>query len=359
MIQIKTIDEWGLFDAKDPILIAGPCSAETEEQVMSTANELAANGVKIFRAGIWKPRTRPGSFEGIGVEGLAWMQRVKKETGMLTSTEVANPGHVKEALKAGIDILWVGARTSVNPFAIQEIAEALRGVDIPVIVKNPVNPDVDLWFGAIERFYKVGIKKIAALHRGFSGVEKSKLRNEPHWQLMLDLRRRLPNLPIICDPSHMAGVREFIEPISQKAYDLRVDGLMIESHINPDEALSDAKQQLTPAALNELMHSLVSRKATSSSKTYKDQLNELRSEIDAFDDQIINIMAQRMLVSDKIGEVKKANNVAVFQSGRWDSIISKVHEKAELNELNKTFLEKIYKAIHDESIDRQEAILNK
>jgi chorismate mutase len=359
MIQIKPLEEWGIGKVSQPLLIAGPCSAETEEQVLDTARQLAANGVKIFRAGIWKPRTRPGTFEGIGAEGLQWLKRVKEETGMLISTEVANPNHVLEVLKAGIDMVWVGARTSVNPFATQEIAEALRGVDIPVIVKNPINPDVDLWYGAIERFYKVGIKKLAALHRGFSGIEKSKLRNEPHWQLLLDLRRRLPNLPLICDPSHMAGCREFIPEISQKAYDLNMQGLMIESHNNPDVALSDSKQQLTPNDLKDLVSKLIIRDITSADKSFQDQLTELRSEIDEYDDQLIALLANRMEVADKIGKVKKANNVTILQSGRWESILKKVHEKGSLYSLSDNFLDKIFKAIHDESIDRQEEILNK
>lgn len=359
MIEIKPLESWGVEGLGKPMLIAGPCSAESERQVMQTAKELAANGVKIFRAGVWKPRTRPGSFEGIGPEALQWMKRVREETGMKICTEVANPAHVLEVLKAGIDMVWVGARTSVNPFAIQEIAEALRGVDIPVMVKNPVNPDVDLWYGAIERFYKVGIRKLAALHRGFSGFEKSKLRNEPHWQLLLDLKRRCEQIPLICDPSHMAGVREYIPAISQKAYDLNMDGLMIESHCKPELALSDSKQQLTPDALAHLVNNLVIRSEDAEDADYQLKLAELRSEIDEYDDQLIQLLKNRMEVAEKIGEVKRANNVTVLQSGRWESIVQKVHEKAELYNLNPKFVDEIFKAIHDESIDRQENVLNK
>lgn len=339
-----------------PLVIAGPCSAESEQQMIDTARQLSGLGIKIFRAGIWKPRTRPGSFEGYGSMALPWMKSVKEETGMLTATEVANVKHVYEALKAGIDILWIGARTSANPFAVQEIADALRGVDVPVLVKNPVNPDLELWIGALERFYHAGVTRLAAGHRGFSTYEKSVYRNDPNWQIPIELRRRLPNMPLICDPSHICGSRERLLEISQKSMDLNFDGLIIESHCNPEVAMSDAKQQLTPFNLGELLKSLVLRKAESENGSVT--LEELRAEIDKLDDTILDILEKRMKVVDKIGKFKKDNNMAILQTKRWDQIITKRVDMGLKKGLSSEFVETLYKAIHEESIDHQTKIMN-
>ncbi len=300
--------------------MAGPCSAETEEQVMKTAIPLAKMGIKIFRAGIWKPRTRPNAFEGVGSEGLKWLQTVKKETGMLVSTEVANVKHVYEALKFGVDIIWIGARTSANPFAVQDIADSLRGVNIPVMVKNPVNPDVDLWIGAIERINNAGIKQMAAIHRGFSTYDKTLYRNSPQWQLPIELRRRIPGLPIITDPSHICGNRDFLLDISQKAMDLNFDGLIIETHCNPDKALSDAKQQVTPEGLKNILDRLILRDSEVDDDLML-TLAELRDQIDKLDDKLINLLEERMKVSEKIGQYKKDNNITILQTKRWDDML--------------------------------------
>ena len=358
-MKIKKLDEWNLGKLSEPLIIAGPCSAESEEQMLKTAKELSENGIRIFRAGIWKPRTRPGSFEGVGVKGLAWMKKVKQETKMLVATEVANVNHVFEALKAGVDILWVGARTSVNPFAIQEIADALKGVDIPVLVKNPVNPDLDLWIGAIERLNRAGITRIAALHRGFSGIEKSPLRNEPYWQMIVELKQRIPNLPIINDPSRICGNSDLLLPISQKAIDLQVNGLMVESHCNPDKALSDKAQQVTPKQLNKILEDLKVRSKTADTKYFNNKMSEYRSKIDIMDDIIVEMLGKRMQIADKIGLLKKENNVAILQSNRWVEIIEKIESKSAINGLKNDFINTIFKTIHDESINRQEKILSK
>jgi 3-deoxy-7-phosphoheptulonate synthase len=351
-------DRW-LDLSKKPFVISGPCSAETEEQVMETARRLAATGkVSVFRAGIWKPRTRPGAFEGVGNNGLKWMRQVKQETGLAVATEVANEKHVYEALKYGIDILWIGARTSVNPFTVQEIADALSGVDATVLIKNPINPDLDLWTGAVERIAKAGITKIGAIHRGFSVFEKTKDRNQPNWQLPIELRRRMPGLPIICDPSHIAGKREFLFEISQKAMDLNFDGLIIESHIDPDQAWSDAAQQLTPEALNELIGNLVLRNPDISDPKLVDVLGELRQQIDIFDDHLIDLLEKRMKIADKIGQFKKENNITVLQSRRWDEIIRKSVEKGESKGLSAELIDTVFKAIHQESINHQIKVIN-
>jgi chorismate mutase len=356
-MKIDSIKTWGI-DAKRPVIIAGPCSAETEEQVMTTAKELHEYGVQIFRAGIWKPRTRPNTFEGVGFEGLQWLKRVKEETGMLTATEVACKQHVNDALKMGVDILWIGARTAVNPFAVQEIADELRGTNVPVLIKNPINPDLELWIGAFERISGAGVTKLAAIHRGFSPFEKMKYRNSPQWEVPIELHRRIPELPIICDPSHMAGSREFIKELSQKALDLGVNGLIIESHCNPDVALSDAKQQLTPHDLNTLLHELVIRKLASTSEDYRDTMNELRAKIDVLDDALLEILGKRMDISRQMGKTKKENNVQVFQSNRWEQILAEVEKKAAEKGLSKEFIEKTFKAIHEESINIQTEIVN-
>ncbi|MCQ2973590.1 MAG: bifunctional 3-deoxy-7-phosphoheptulonate synthase/chorismate mutase type II [Bacteroidales bacterium] len=350
------IDFKQLFGSR-PWIIAGPCSAETQEQTLKTAKELAANGIKVFRAGIWKPRTRPGNFEGVGSEGLDWLRTVKNETGMLVSTEVANVKHVYESLKAGIDIIWIGARTSANPFAMQELADSLKGVDIPVFVKNPVNPDVDLWVGAIERLEDAGIKQLGLIHRGFSSYEKILYRNAPIWQMPIEIKRRRPDLPLICDPSHIAGKREYLLEISQKALDLNVDGLMIESHCDPENAWSDAKQQLTPQALKEMLEQLVVREISPEGISPK-LLDELRAKIDVLDDMLIDLLKKRMNISEKIGLYKKENQMAVLQPHRWDTIINKYMMMAGENNLSRELITKIFQAIHQESINIQDKIIN-
>jgi chorismate mutase len=346
------------FPVVRPLVMAGPCSAETEEQVMETAIELAKRNIKIYRAGIWKPRTRPNHFEGVGTIGLQWLKRVKAETGMLTATEVANSKHVFEALKYDIDVMWIGARTTANPFAVQEIADALSGVNIPVLVKNPVNPDVELWIGALERINKAGIKKLAAIHRGFSAFRKSAYRNDPQWQLPIELRRRIPKLPIITDPSHICGSRELLYEVSQEAMDLNFDGLIIESHINPDKALSDAKQQLMPADLEAMLNKLVIRQVNVDTNKLV-TLEELRSQIDQQDDEIMALFENRMKIVDKIGEFKKQNNITILQRKRWDDILNRHIQKGLEMGLSEEFVTKVFRAIHDESILHQTAIMNK
>ena len=342
-------------DPKRPMIIAGPCSAESREQVLKTASELAARGVKIFRAGIWKPRTKPGGFEGIGVEGLPWMKQVKQETGMLVATEVATPAHVFEALKAGIDILWVGARTVTNPFAMQEIADALRGVDIPVLVKNPVNPDLELWIGALERINQAGLKRLAAIHRGFSSYDKKLYRNLPQWHIPIELRRRIPNLPILCDPSHIGGKRELVAPLSQQAMDLGFDGLIVESHCNPDQAWSDASQQVTPDVLDYILNLLVIRET----KQTTENLNELRKQIDECDDELIQILAKRMRVAREIGTYKKEHEMTILQTGRYNEILEKRGSQGALCGMDSEFIKKVFEAIHEESVRQQMEIINK
>lgn len=340
-----------------PIIIAGPCSAESEEQVLQTARELSGMGVKIFRAGIWKPRTRPNAFEGVGTTGLPWLKRVKEETGMLTAIEVANVKHIYEALKYGIDIFWIGARTSANPFAVQEIADTLKGMDIPVMVKNPVNPDAELWIGAIERIYQAGIKRIAAIHRGFSVFGQTDFRNHPHWQIPIELKRRIPNIPVITDPSHICGRRDRLYEISQEALDLNFDGLIIESHRDPDNAWSDPQQQLRPADLKELLKKLVLRDPEVDNGLLL-TIEELRAEIDQLDDQIIDIFEHRMQIADKIGHYKKAHNVAILQSKRWDAILNKRLSMGEEKGLSNEFITRVFRAIHQESINHQAQIMN-
>jgi len=341
-----------------PWIIAGPCSAETEEQTLETARQLSANGVKVFRAGIWKPRTRPGNFEGVGDEGLEWLKKVKAETGMLTSCEVANAKHIWAAIKSGIDIIWIGARTSANPFAMQEIADSLKGCNIPVFVKNPVNPDVELWLGAIERLESVGLTQIGLIHRGFSSYEKILYRNAPIWQMPIEIKRRRPDLPLICDPSHIAGKREYIQEISQMALDLNVDGLMIESHIDPDKAWSDAKQQLTPAALKDMLSKLVVR-AVAPENAPKESIDELRYKIDQIDVDIINLVKKRMEICEQVADYKKANNMTVLQPFRWNAMVENYAKMAEKAGLDHNTVNAIFQAIHEESLSRQNLIVNK
>ncbi len=338
---------------KHPLIIAGPCSAETEEQVMEAAKSLSANGVKIFRAGIWKPRTKPGGFEGVGIDGLKWLKRVKEETGMYVSTEVATAKHVFEALKYGIDMLWIGARTSANPFAMQEIADALEGVDIPVLIKNPVNPDIELWIGAIERIYNAGVRKIAAIHRGFSTYDKKIYRNLPQWHIPIELHRRLPNLPIICDPSHIGGKRELVAPISQQAMDLNFDGLIIESHCNPDKAWSDASQQVTPDVLELILNNLVIRDMYQSTEN----LTNLRKQIDEIDNDLLELLARRMRVSKEIGTYKKEHNMPILQEKRYDEILQKRIAQAEDLDMSAEFMKTVLVAIHEESVRHQMEIM--
>ncbi|HOH74257.1 MAG: bifunctional 3-deoxy-7-phosphoheptulonate synthase/chorismate mutase type II [Paludibacteraceae bacterium] len=342
------------IESKRPIVIAGPCSAETEEQVMDTAKQLAKNGIKIYRAGIWKPRTKPGGFEGVGEIGLPWLQKVKEETGMYVSTEVATAKHVEAALKAGIDILWVGARTSANPFAVQEIADSLKGVDIPVLIKNPVNPDLDLWIGAIERIYNAGIRKLGAIHRGFSSYDKKIYRNLPQWHIPIELHRRLPNMPIICDPSHIGGRRELIASISQQAMDLSFDGLIIESHICPDKAWSDASQQITPDILQFIINKLVIREGVQTTES----LADLRLQIDNIDNDLLEMLSKRMRISREIGTFKKEHNMPVLQANRYDEIMQKRVILGESMGMSPEFVTKILEAIHEESVRQQIDVIN-
>ena len=353
-MQIKPV-----FDVKHrPIVIAGPCSAETEEQVMQTAHALAQQGVDLFRSGIWKPRTRPNSFAGVGVPGLAWLKRVKEETGLKVTTEVAKTQHVFEALKYGIDVLWLGARTTVNPFSVQEVADALKGTDIPVLIKNPINPDLKLWIGAIERIYKAGITRIGVIHRGFSYYGDSKYRNIPRWQLPIELKRQFPNLEIICDNSHICGRRDILQEVAQKALDLDFDGIMTEVHPRPDEAWSDAKQQITPATFKELVDTLAVRQTSTNDVAFLEALDQLRHQIDDIDDLLLNLLSSRMQLAERIGEVKKANNVSILQQSRWNEILEKQIAVGKMKGLSEEFMARFLKAIHQESINRQEEIMS-
>ena len=309
------------ISTEKPLILAGPCSAENEEQVMETARQLKSYGINILRAGLWKPRTRPDTFEGVGKEGLPWLRRVKSELGMYTATEVANVKHVYDALKGGIDIIWIGARTTANPFAVQEIADALKGVEVAVMVKNPINPDVELWIGAFERLSRAGITKMAAIHRGFSVYNKALYRNNPQWEIPIELKLMIPELPIITDPSHICGSRDLLFEVSQRAMDLDFDGLMIESHFDPSNALSDAQQQLTPESLNKLINRLILRHADIQNNMLLSTLEEFRQEIDKYDDKLMEIFDHRMSISRKIGEYKKQNNITILQTSRWDEIL--------------------------------------
>lgn len=353
-LELESIVLPGMSDER-PLLIAGPCSAETEEQVLDTARQLAAQGVKIFRAGIWKPRTKPGGFEGIGVEGLSWLKKVKAETGMYVATEVATAKHVYEALKFGVDLLWIGARTTANPFAVQEVADALQGVDIPVLIKNPVNPDLELWIGAVERVHNAGIRKIGVIHRGFSSYDKKIYRNLPQWHLPVELKRRYPNLPIFCDPSHIGGRRDLILPLSQQAMDLQFEGLIIETHCNPDCAWSDASQQVTPDVLKEIRSSLIIRDMAQSTES----LDDLRAQIDDIDNKLYELLALRMRVSDEIGLYKKEHNLTILQSTRYDKIIDRGVELGAKLGMSEAFMRAYMEAVHEESIRRQMEIINK
>ena len=347
------------FKLDHPLVIAGPCSAETEDQVLNIANQLKDTDVSAFRAGIWKPRTKPGMFEGVGAIGLKWLQKVKNETGLLISTEVANSTHVKLALEHDIDILWIGARSTVSPFIVQEIADALKGTEKVVLVKNPVNPDLSLWMGGIERLHSSNIKNLGLIHRGFSTYEKSKYRNNPEWQIPVEVMNRFPDLPMICDPSHISGNRNLIFDVSQTALDLNYDGLMIETHIDPDNAWSDASQQVTPKRLVEIMKDLKMRKITTDEEEYQNNLIDLRAKIDVIDHALLENLGKRMKISDNIGEIKRSNNVAVLQNKRWNEILGKMILEGEKLDLSEEFILKLFKAIHQESINRQEKVINK
>ena len=347
------------FQLNHPLVIAGPCSAETEEQVLKIAHELKNSDVSIFRAGIWKPRTRPGGFEGVGEIGLKWLQKAKAETGMLMATEVATAAHVKLALEHDIDVLWIGARTTVNPFAVQELADALKGTDKIVLLKNPVNPDLSLWIGGLERLYNADIKKLGVIHRGFSTYDKTKYRNNPEWQIAIDLQNRFPDLPLICDPSHITGRRDMIQEVSQQALDLNYDGLIIETHIDPDNAWSDAAQQVTPTTLKQMFVDLRVRKVTDHESEYNQKMAKLRMQIDEFDGKLLEILGNRMKVADKIGLLKKEKNVAILQNKRWNEILGKMILEGEEKGLSSEFVMLLFKAIHQESINHQEKVINK
>ena len=358
-LNIQPLNTW-INGGSEPLLIAGPCSAETEDQLVATAHLLKNTGkIAALRAGIWKPRTRPGEFEGIGSIGLEWLKRAKAETGLPTAVEVATAKHVEEALAAGVDILWVGARSTANPFTVQEIADALKGVDVPVMVKNPVNPDISLWIGALERINNAGITKLAAIHRGFSSYEKSAFRNEPMWDIAIHLKTLAPHLPIICDPSHITGNRDLIGYVSQKALDLDMQGLMIESHIDPSVAWTDAKQQVTPAALADLVDRLVLRKPEAGDAIVKDKLHDLRGTIDKIDDLLIQKIAERMKIAEEIGTYKRDNNITILQVNRWDEILQKAISYGKALKLSEEFTEKFLELVHNESIRRQTEIMNK
>ena len=341
-------------DNERPFVIAGPCSAETEEQVMKTALELRMKGCHNFRAGVWKPRTKPGGFEGNGEKALPWMQRVKKETGMMVATEVATPEHVELAMKYDIDILWIGARTSANPFAVQALADALKGVDVPVFVKNPVNPDIELWIGALERINQAGVKRLGAIHRGFSSYDKKIYRNLPMWQIPIELRRRYPDLPMICDPSHIGGRRELIAPLCQQALDLGVDGLIVESHCDPDKAWSDAKQQVTPDVLDYILSLLVIRDETVTTEG----ITQLRHQIDELDNQLMDLLAKRMRVCREIGHYKKEHNMTVLQTNRYNEILEKRGAQGSLCGMAPEFVAQVFEHIHEESVRQQIEIIN-
>lgn len=355
MKDLQPIELEGV-STSEPLVIAGPCSAETEQQVLDTATQLAANGIKIFRAGIWKPRTKPGGFEGVGAPGLEWLKKVKQETGMYTATEVATREHVNLTLEAGIDILWIGARTSANPFAMQEIADTLAEAkaDVPVLVKNPVNPDLELWIGALQRIYNAGIRRIGAIHRGFSTYGKHLYRNMPQWHIPIELRLRYPNLPIICDPSHIGGKRELVAPLAQQALDMGFNGLIVESHVTPDCAWSDAAQQITPEILNFILHTLVIRDAHQSTEN----LSLLRQQIDQIDNELLEVLGKRMRISREIGQYKKEHRMPVLQAERYNEVIRSRVRLGEEMSMSPEFLKTVLLAIHEESVRQQVEVLN-
>lgn len=346
-----------LKHASRPYLIAGPCSAETEAQVLDVAHELASLGIDLFRAGVWKPRTRPGAFEGNGAAALPWLRRVKAETGLHVAIEVATAHQVYEALKFGVDVLWIGARTTVNPFSVQEIADALRGVDVPVLIKNPVNPDLDLWIGAIERIRNAGVDRVGAVHRGFSSYAKSKFRNAPYWEIPVELRRRMPDLPLLCDNSHICGNRDDLLEVAQQALDLNYDGLMTEVHCAPDQAWSDAKQQITPYAYGEMTARLVVRRETTDNADFLENLENLRHKIDEVDLELFNLLARRMRLAEAIGRYKRRNNISILQTARWNEILENAFLLGQERQMSNEFVEKFLSAVHQESIAHQHAVM--
>lgn len=357
-IEINPIKHW-LPQINNPLIIAGPCSLETEEQTMETARMLAKDHrVFVYRGGVWKPRTRPGSFEGIGSIGLKWLQMVREETGMPVGTEIANAQHAEEALKAGLDVLWIGARSTASPFVVQEIADVVQGTDAVVMVKNPVNPDVQLWVGAFERLSRAGIKNLVAIHRGFTPFRETEYRNYPNWKTVIELRRIMPNLPIICDPSHIGGKREYLYDISQKAFDMGMDGLMIESHRDPSCALSDKEQQLTPADLAKLLDRLIIRNVTTDNKQFENQLELLRNRIDALDRELLEVLSSRMEIARQIGRYKKENNVTAFQVGRFSEIMEKRVKLGESLNLNGHLVHQLFQHIHEDSVRMQTEIMD-
>ena len=349
----------GILLQKAPLIISGPCSAETEEQVMQTAIRLAATGrVDIMRAGIWKPRTRPGSFEGIGTKGLPWLQQAKKETGLPVAVEVATGKQVEDALHFGVDVLWIGARTTVNPFSVQEIADALRGVKVPVLIKNPLNPDLELWVGGMERIAKAGIEELGLIHRGFSSYGNTEYRNAPMWHLAIEMKRRYPGIPMINDPSHICGRRDILQAVAQQAIDLDFDGLIIESHIDPDNAWSDAKQQITPEVLKEMLEAIRWRKENIASEEFHMALEKLRQQINQLDDELLQVLSTRMKVAQKIGEYKKNNDITILQTNRWNEILERAVAKGNILGLSDDFITKYMDAVHMESIQQQNKIMN-
>ncbi|WP_320111272.1 chorismate mutase [Draconibacterium orientale] len=357
-LDINPIKAW-MPNIDNPLLISGPCSLETEEQTMETARLLAKDKrVFVFRGGVWKPRTRPGSFEGVGSIGLKWLQQVREETGLPVGTEVANAQHTEEALKAGLDVLWIGARSTASPFVVQEIADVLKGTDTVVMIKNPVNPDVQLWMGAVERIYQAGIKNIVGIHRGFTPFRETKYRNYPNWKTFIELKRLLPNLPVICDPSHIAGTREYLFEISQKAFDMGMEGLMIESHRDPSCALSDAGQQLTPADLGKMLDKLVIRYENASNPEFDNQLDVLRNRIDAIDAELLEILASRVQIVKQIGEYKRDNNVTALQISRWTQLMENRVKLGKSMDVNETFVKILFQLIHEDSVRMQTEIMD-
>ena len=358
-LDILPLQEWALFDGRPLKVIAGPCGAETREQVLQTAGELKDSGIGVLRAGIWKPRTYPGSFEGVGAEGLAWLIEAREKYGVKVITEVAGARHVKQCLDAGVDALWIGARTTANPFLVQEIADALEGTDIPVLVKNPPSPDLDLWIGALERLNGAGVTKLGVIHRGFTTFEKKKYRNDPQWQVAIEMRSRFPYLPFFVDPSHIAGNKEYVYEVAQRSLDLGFDGLMIESHCCPAKALSDADQQLTPSQLGDMLNKqLKVRVADSEAPQWKENIDQLRAQIDVIDESILAALHRRMEVSRQIGQYKKENNVAILQTSRWDAVLARVIEKGRTYGLSEDFITEIFNTIHEESVESQNQILS-
>lgn len=344
---------------KRPLIISGPCSAESEEQVVSTAHALAGTGkVDVLRAGIWKPRTKPGMFEGIGVKALPWMAKARQVTRLPIAVEVATARHVENALQFDVDILWIGARTTVNPFSVQEVCDALRGTDVPVLIKNPINPDLELWSGGIERLIKAGVKNIGMIHRGFSNYGNTEFRNAPMWHMPIEMKRRYPDMLIVCDPSHICGNRSGLQSVSQKSIDLGFGGLMIESHPDPDNAWSDAKQQITPETLAAMLQSLIWRDENTEEKEFLTALATLREQINQLDDELLSLIGQRMKIADKIGEYKKENKITILQTQRWNEILAKAFVKGEKYNLSKDFVTKYFDAIHMESINHQNKIMN-